>query len=76
MEAGAPEISGGFQSKIRNAYGFAWGTYLSEGQAFWGGVNNDSIFNVGFNASRSSKVYGNSETITPLSHKVIFVLKY
>ena len=31
---------------------------------------------IGFNASRSSAVYGNSNTVTPLSLSILPILKY
>lgn len=31
---------------------------------------------INFNASRSSSIYGSSETVTPLSLSSIFVIKY
>lgn len=32
--------------------------------------------NVGFSASRSNAIYGASSTVTPLSRKTTFVIKY
>lgn len=38
------------------------------------GTQNGQIFNL--NASRSSSLYGNSITVTPLSQKVTFLIHY
>lgn len=33
-------------------------------------------FNVSFDASRSSSIYGNSNTVTPLSQSTLMLVKY
>ena len=40
----------------------------------WGG--NDKFRTVNMDASRSSSIYGSSETVTPLSESVIFYIRY
>jgi len=41
-----------------------------------GAPNGSGSHTVGFNASRSSSVYGSSNTVTPLSRACIFCIKF
>ena len=78
MEAGLPNITGNFM-----AYGYRSG---NTGGAFSSSVQAENQLTLGtgegafvgfmLNASRSSSIYGNSDTVTPLSISSIFVIKY
>lgn len=84
MGAGLPNISGYFFSSMTQ------GNFLNYGTgAFWGYERTTSSQNVpslggvydsnnswGFDASRSSSIYGASNTIRPISKKVIFMIRY
>lgn len=65
LKAGLPNITGSFASGGNTAEGAMYvdGTRIGEG----GGAGTD--YNVIFNASRSSSVYGNSNTVQPASSK-------
>ena len=80
MEAGLPNIMGRFvaSSRINN--------FLADG-AFYDSLDSPShrdgtesnVYGLGayyFDASRSSSVYGNSNTVTPLSKSTLYILKY
>lgn len=49
---------------------------IAAGQGFWANVDNASVFNIDFNASRSSSVYGKSATVQPPSQVVSICIKY
>lgn len=76
--AGLPNISG---TVDRHCWGAsASGAFYPNGRsAAKGGTGNDNNcpFTIaGFNASRSSSIYGSSTTVTPLSIKVKYFIKY
>jgi len=76
IAAGLPNIQGSFISRMSYATGCIWESYYSVGQAYWGNVNNDSHYVKNIDASLSSSVYGNSQTVQPPSQTVHLVIKY
>lgn len=72
-----PNIEGGFSSfygESPHGYGafYAGGTGVHKG----GLGSNWSNPGLTFNASRSNSIYGKSNTVTPLSRKCLFLVKY
>lgn len=77
IEAGLPNITGTFCGRTgSNISGCFTAQYKERGQAYWGGVENDSIFIKTFNASLSSGVYGKTSTVQPPSQTVHMCIKY
>ena len=81
MGASAPAITAGFvqlgsslQSNPASAYSGAM--YYRSYHKYLAGGNNDYAFDGGFSASRSSSIYGASDTIRPVSKEVRFMLRY
>ena len=81
VEASAPAITATFnqlgsslQQKPETAYEGAlyWNAY----NKYIAGGNNDYAFNGGFDASRSSSIYGAGTTIRPISKSTIFLIRY
>lgn len=73
MGAGLPNIFGyvggcGHKGTISGAFYTAWDN------GYGGGTG--GCFNAAINASRSSTLYGSSETVTPLSKESLFLIKY
>lgn len=76
-EAGLPNITGSFSCRTtNNISGCFTSTYNYNGQAYWGGVNNDAYYVKTFNASLSSSIYGNSTTVQPSAQTVHLCIKY
>lgn len=83
-EAGLPNITGKFKADFRNTTtglrGECSGAFGIEGgaNAEWQGAGGSSNIsngaNFNFNASRSSSVYGNSNTVQPQSIKVLYYI--
>ena len=74
MGAGCPNITGriGVESTRENDTGaFYRGTFSQVGWQSSGGTTGTN-----FDATRSSAIYGSSETVTPLSESVIFCISY
>ena len=86
--ASLPDITGWVS--VNNNYSTKYGYvgYYSGGGAFYKGgtatsrvactssATNTSISDIYFQASHSSSVYGDSSTVTPLSRKCLFYIKY
>jgi len=86
--AGIPDITGWVS--VNNNYSSKYGYvgYYSGGGAFYGSETGTSriactssatstkISDIYFKASRSSSVYGDSSTVTPLSRKCLFYIRY
>lgn len=77
VEAGIVNIYGTFQENsdgTRNETGCFYNTY---NRGVWvAGGNGGGGYLITLDASRSSSIYGNSKTITPLSLKNIFLIRY
>ena len=78
--AGLPNITGSAESEvnfIRNGQGafsqsnqYAYTIGAIKGAAY------GLVKSFNFDASRSSSIYGNSDTVTPLSQSTLYVIKY
>ena len=79
MEAGLPNITGKLAvrptSETPNPTGAFYINGISEYLGKYNGGTNYSN-GVSFNASRSSSIYGNSSTVTPLSMSCKFYISY
>lgn len=84
LEAGLPNIEGTFNACDSNSnyikiYGsgvFSNMTTTSSNLSGSSSGTKDIVSTVGFNASRSSSIYGNSETVQPPAAKLIPIIKY
>lgn len=83
MEAGLPLLEGDYPALFicaqPNAQGTGVFTNNNSGPATYVGVS--TYFNatrspLTFNASLSNDIYGNSDTVTPLSQSTLYVVKY
>ena len=76
MEAGLPNITGKV-SNLPNYYGSSGCFYRDGGTEKYhlSGAEGSSASTY-IDASRSSSIYGNSSTVTPLSLSSIFAIKY
>ena len=74
--AGIPNITGSFGRFYTNAGTFS-GAFYSDGSTGTGhGGSNQSNSNVYMNAARVSGIYGASSSVTPLSRKCKYFIKY
>ena len=78
--AGLPNIAGvasggasAWSGEGLSASGFA---YLGSRQWVTGPGSGGDFYDVNFDASRSSAIYGSSTTVTPLSLSAILIIKY
>lgn len=72
-----PNITGDFQCRTGNiANGAFSNTKSGVGQAYWANADNDSPYNVSFNASNSSEIYQDSAKVNPdyVAYKVFVVI--
>lgn len=80
MEAGAPAIRGTYDRcpyEERNYYAPSGALYACGSSMEVGGVTSfTNNLGFGIDASRSSSIYGASTTITPLSLKTTWFIKY
>lgn len=79
MGAGLPNITGGFTLFQMLSLDTASGAFrVTKGNSPYGsrvqGSHSDETFTL--DASRSSSIYGNSDTVTPLSLSTKFFIKY
>ena len=77
LAAGLPEITGGFNIMRAGPSSFTGALYGDSGNQGWGAGSNDLLTsgNIYFDASRCSLIYGNSETVMPLSFALIPQIK-
>lgn len=78
LEAGLPNITGTFPNNDDAFKGYYSGALYSTGRGFSGGYSdgNENIGTVGgFNASRSSPIYGKSNTVQPPAVTVRWLIK-
>lgn len=72
-----PNITGDFQCRTGNiANGAFSNTKSGVGQAYWANTDNDSPYNVSFNASNSSEIYQDGAKVNPdyVAYKVFVVI--
>lgn len=78
LDAGLPNITGQLNSMVTDSGGGFLGAFYYNGtprERGWVGNNYDEIRNVGFSASRSSNIYGKSNTVQPPAVKMLFIIK-
>ena len=75
VAAGMPNITGSFYAATRINDTTGAFTRSSRPEGFNGLNNHSGTYNT-FDASRSSSIYGKSKTVTPLSRKCLFLVKY
>lgn len=73
--AGLPNITGS-TSGARNGGENVTGAFYTTGSVSTYGGGRYHMGIVAFDASRSSTIYGKSNTVTPLSKKCLFLIKY
>ena len=81
VEAGLINITGNFYGGLGDYTHYGSGAFYEDTSATAltdkiGGNGQIIKHMFGFDASRSSEIYGNSETVTPLSIKVVFLIRY
>lgn len=75
-EAGLPNITGTFELwKFNNWLTGSFYTKSSPGGAYTKDGGGDPAWEIGFDASRSSQIYGASETVQPASYTVRYYIK-
>lgn len=72
VEAGLPNITGTMKGVDDNSWNYTGAFYEIEQGGSSGGTNNGS--RPGFDASRSSSIYGNSTTVQPQTIKVLYYI--
>ena len=78
-EAGLPNITGNLNSIMTDSGGSFSGAFYYNGKPRtrgWVGNEYDEIRHIGFDASRSSAIYGKSNTVQPPALTVNYVIKY
>ena len=78
IEAGLPNITGYMRPVVFYSAPGMKGPFYHNGYEGGDSMNGGASqrINVGFSASRSNAIYGASSTVTPLSRKTTFVIKY
>ena len=83
MKAGLPNIIGnlyGFSAPGRTSSQFRTGAFKDVSSpyfiAVWSSGRANYQVDVDFDASRLSSIYGNSNEVTPLSERTLYILKY
>lgn len=75
IEAGLPNITGGFSSAAAIYPEYVSGAFVSRTDVTGQGEPAGSITgNVGFNASKSNPIYGNSDTVQPQTIKALYYI--
>lgn len=78
LEAGLPNITGDLGGMLTDSGGNFLGAFYYNGKPRargWVGNEYDEIRNIGFNASRSSAIYGRSNTVQPPAVKMLLIIK-
>ena len=75
VEAGLPNITGKFNGVQYNSIGGAFSQNYNTGYELCGSKEHIRIVTVSFNASNANTVYGNSNTVTPPSTKLLPCMK-
>lgn len=73
-QPGLPNITGSFGAAVEENSNFFSGAFFANGSGP-GGNDNWSDLRVGFDASRSNAIYGNSETVQPYAYGVYYIMK-
>ena len=71
--AGLPNITGNMNEILTRGGGSYSGAFYDNGTTYikgWSGQDGDELRNIGFNASRSSAIYGKSDTVQPINTTV------
>lgn len=77
MEAGLPNITGGYQHDGWSGYGYYGAVTANTGRPYTGtGAGGTSSNGFKLDASKSSAIYGRSNTVQPASVITNFVIKY
>lgn len=71
MNSGSPIVRG-----FEDAHGAFWGYYVDGTPLATGTGTFPLIKTLALDASRSSTIYGNSSTVTPLSLSTILIIKH
>ena len=75
--AGLPNITGGVKNQALFDLASGYGAIkTTSGGLFGGGNNNYTSQLFSLDASRSSTIYGNSDTVTPLSMSCLICISY
>ena len=74
IEAGLPNITGSFGPCAEEAGFFTSGSFYYNGSGP-GGVGDAHDYYIGFDASRSSMIYGNSLTVQPQAYTVYYIIR-
>lgn len=74
LPAGLPNITGKFSGIEGNESTFAEGAFYKEGSINTGGSGNGDAY-VGFDASRSNPIYGNSDTVQPRAMAITWCIQ-
>lgn len=78
VPAGLPNITGNLDSMLTDSGGSFSGAFYYNGKPRikgWQGSDYDEIRNIGFDASRSSNIFGKSNTVQPASAKMLLIIK-
>ena len=81
-KAGLPNITGGTRPHGSMAFpgGNGWGSFYAKSDAGYpngiGGGSSDNHYSIYFDASRSSSIYGNSDTVQPPTITMRYIIKY
>lgn len=74
VEAGLPNITGSFPAEILNKESLVSGAFYHTGEEIDGSGGTGGDYKVGFDASRCSSVYGNSDTVQPNAVKKLLYI--
>lgn len=78
VPAGLPNITGNLGSMLTDSGGNFSGAFFNNGKPRtrgWQGNDYDEIRNIGFDANRSSNIYGKSDTVQPASARMLLIIK-
>ena len=78
LDAGLPNIKGDLGSMLTDYGGHFSGAFYNNGTPRvrgWVGNEYDEIRNIGFDASRSNKIFGKSNTVQPPAVKMLLIIK-
>ena len=78
LDAGLPNIKGDLGSMLTDYGGNFLGAFYNNGTPRvkgWQGADWDEIRNIGFDASRSNKIFGKSNTVQPPAVKMLLIIK-
>lgn len=75
--AGLPNIKGTFDGNCNDGQSGKTGAFYFTGTAFGGADGQGGYYSglVGFDASKSNNIYGNSSTVQPASYTVYYIIK-